>query len=105
VTLITYNDNVDKVRPGDRIEVVGIFRVTDCKVFKNRQVLKSIFNSHLDVISFGVIKDKNNLRIEDGQNGFTVYNDDDKDKFAQIADSPTVLSDLISSFAPSIFGN
>lgn len=34
-----------------------------------------------------------------------MYNDDDKTKFAQIAESPTVINDLVRSFAPSIYGH
>lgn len=34
-----------------------------------------------------------------------IYNDNDKNKFREMADSPTVINDLVRSFAPSIYGH
>jgi DNA replicative helicase MCM subunit Mcm2 (Cdc46/Mcm family) len=34
-----------------------------------------------------------------------LFDDEDKNKFSKIADSSTVVKDLVDSFAPSIFGN
>lgn len=92
MTLLVYDNNVDKVRPGDRIQIVGIYRVTQSKVSKVRKAVKTIFNTHLDVISFSTILE-NMIKVQDSGNIF--YNDDDKNLFTKIADSPTVLNDLV----------
>lgn len=41
--------------------------------------------------------------VEDGTS--ILYNDDDKNIFTQMADSPTIINDLVNSFAPSIYGH
>jgi DNA replicative helicase MCM subunit Mcm2 (Cdc46/Mcm family) len=56
------------------------------------------------MISFGRIEDKS-VKILDENVTQVIYNDDDKNLFAEMADSPTVIKDLIKSFAPSIYGN
>lgn len=57
VTIISYDNNVDGMRPGDRVEVIGIYRTQGQKVKRNRNSLKSVFNTYIDLISFSVIQE------------------------------------------------
>jgi DNA replication licensing factor MCM4 len=44
------------MRPGDRVEVIGIYRTQGQKVKRNRNSLKAVFNTYIDLISFSVIQ-------------------------------------------------
>lgn len=57
VTIISYDNNVDGMRPGDRVEVIGIYRTQGQKVKRNRNNLKSVFNTYIDLVSFTVIEE------------------------------------------------
>jgi DNA replicative helicase MCM subunit Mcm2 (Cdc46/Mcm family) len=37
MTLIAFDYNVDKLRPGDRVDIVGIYRTNQSKIMKNRK--------------------------------------------------------------------
>lgn len=91
------------MRPGDRVEVVGIYRTQGVKLRKTRNNLKSVFNTYVDLISFRVLED-NRYKAALGD-GKTVFNDDEKRIFSEMADRPSVIEDLVDSFAPSIYGH
>ena len=106
VTLILYDDMVDMIRPGDKIEVVGIFRAQPVRASVNKRIYRSIFRSYLDVVSLVSISRKNGNEIID-------KDELDKDKFTDIqkthlrklAKNKKIYDILIKSFAPSIFEN
>lgn len=50
--MCAYEDLVDYVRPGDRVEVVGIYRATGMRVNNNMRTLKNIYQTYIDVIGF-----------------------------------------------------
>lgn len=91
------------MRPGDRVEVIGIYRTQGQKLKRNRNNLKSVFNTYIDLISFTLIEEDKFRSMLGDKN--TVFSDEDKRKFAEIADQDTVIDDLVSSFAPSIYGH
>lgn len=45
------------MRPGDRVEVIGIYRTQGQKLKRNRNNLKSVFNTYIDLISFTLIEE------------------------------------------------
>ena len=69
------------MRPGDRVEVVGIYRAQGVKVKKARNNLKSVFNTYVDLISFNVIEDNRYKAVLGDEN--TVFSDDEKLKFSE----------------------
>lgn len=54
--MVAYDYNVDGLRPGDRVDIVGIYRVNASKLKQNFTGVRSIYNSFLDMISFGKIE-------------------------------------------------
>lgn len=55
LTVISYDTNVDGVRPGDRVSLIGIYRAQPSKIDRMKGTVRSVFNTYLDLISFNVI--------------------------------------------------
>lgn len=56
MTLLGYDSNVDGIRPGDRVEVVGIYRAQSAKIQRSKANVKSVFNTYIDLISFRILE-------------------------------------------------
>lgn len=52
VTLFAFDDLVDSVRPGDRVEVTGIFRAVPRRTNPRMRTVKSVFKTYVDVVHF-----------------------------------------------------
>jgi len=52
VTLFAFDDLVDSVRPGDRLEVTGVFRAVPRRVDPKRRTVRSIYKTYIDTIHF-----------------------------------------------------
>lgn len=50
--MCAYEDLVDFVKPGDRVEVVGIYRAQGMRVNNNMRTLKNIYKTYIDVIGY-----------------------------------------------------
>jgi DNA replication licensing factor MCM4 len=57
---------VDGIRPGDRVELVGIYRAQSVKIQRIKSNLKSVFNTYIDVISYRILEE-NRFRTEEVQ--------------------------------------
>jgi DNA replication licensing factor MCM4 len=101
VTVLAYDSNVDGFRPGDRVELIGIYRAASSLVQRNKNQVRTIFNTYIDMISFSLLEEKhhkiNTINI--------AFSDDEKKRFRNTAESPVIWDLLANSFAPSIFGH
>jgi DNA replication licensing factor MCM4 len=52
IQLCAFEEHVDFVRPGDRVEVVGIFRAQPVRVNQGRRNVRNIFTTYIDVVSY-----------------------------------------------------
>ncbi|KAI7966364.1 hypothetical protein MJO29_002112 [Puccinia striiformis f. sp. tritici] len=50
VSLCVYDELVDSAKPGDRVEITGIFRSVAVRVNPKQRVIKSLFKTYLDVL-------------------------------------------------------
>ncbi|CAD8175634.1 unnamed protein product [Paramecium octaurelia] len=96
VNLVPYDYNVDDVKPGDRIIVVGVYRAAPIRQTKNRRVLKSIYNTFIDVISY-----QKETKIE--QEKTKNITEEQKQKLMYLSQQPNIYDRLVKSIAPSIW--
>lgn len=64
IHLCAYEDFVDEVRPGDRVEITGIYRAMGVRVNPNRRTLKNIYRTYIDVICY-MKSDKSRVNLKD----------------------------------------
>lgn len=50
VSLSLFDELVDIAKPGDRVEVTGVFRAVSMRVAPNQRTLRSIYKTYIDVI-------------------------------------------------------
>ena len=49
-----FHDNVDKVKSGDCVQIIGIYRATPILIVGSRNQNKSVFRTYIDVISIRI---------------------------------------------------
>lgn len=62
VHMCVYEDLVDFVKPGDRVEAVGIYKAMGVRVNPNQRILKNVYRTYIDVINF-VRTDKRRFNV------------------------------------------
>lgn len=97
ITVCTYDDMVDAIKPGDRVEITGIYRATAKRCNPRRRTLSSIFRTYIDAIHFKILQCGANRLYK-----IPEYNI--KDICINISKIPNIYDKLTESFAPSIFG-
>jgi DNA replication licensing factor MCM4 len=55
---------IDEVRPGDRVEITGIFKAMGIRVNPNQRKLKNVYRTYVDVITY-VKTDKTRVNVKD----------------------------------------
>lgn len=133
VHLCAYEDLVDYVKPGDRVEAVGIYKAMGVRVNPNMRTLKNIYRTYIDVINF-VRTDKRRFNVnmeqekekeQDGEDHQmqegddeagvqdqllkedheNLFNDRQIQKFKDFSKDPLLYEKLVDAFAPSIWEN
>lgn len=129
IVLFAYDDLVDAVRPGDRIEVTGVFRAQARRVNPKISKVKSVYRTYVDVIHFRRVSAENAVVMKDDE-AEEEENDNGKDKDSDaknrgkgmimdhvggnlsikrikeletLSQSPDIYDKLVQSLAPSIW--
>lgn len=63
IRLCVYEDLVDFVKPGDRVEVIGIYKAMGVRINPQHRTLKNIYRTYIDVINF-VKSDKKRYAVD-----------------------------------------
>lgn len=103
ITLYAHNHLVDKVQPGDRITVTGIYRATPVRVNPRQRNVKSVYKVHIDVIHFRK-SDKKRLHESDPDSA-VIFTQERIDKLTELSKMPDIYERLSRALAPSIYEN
>ncbi|VDM33922.1 unnamed protein product, partial [Hydatigera taeniaeformis] len=118
VALYAHEDLVDKVKPGDRVCVTGIYRAVPLKLSNRMRTLKAIYKTYIDVLHFKK-ELSGRLLIDDGEGenevggleesvGSNVMRHLSEERIAQIialSKKPDLYERLSAAIAPSIYEN
>merc|ERR1740121_1083771 len=127
VAVQIFDDLVDQVRPGDRIEVTGIYRAAPTRPNKNWRQCGSVYRTFVDAISIASEK-KGRVDTSQDELDFAQHeppklaekrdldpetNSEEDIRWSRAvrqlgaekdeAGNPTIISKLVESFAPSIY--
>lgn len=122
VMLFAFDDLVDDVRPGDKVEVTGIYRAVPMRASSRQRVVKSVFKTYIDVVHFrrvdelarrsneaeSVVAGADVSMEDEEENSFDANRIHDTEQarleeFRRIAAHPNVYENLAHSIAPSIW--
>jgi DNA replication licensing factor MCM4 len=65
IHLCAYEDLVDDVKPGDRVEITGIYKAMGVRINPARRTLKNVYRTYIDVITY-IKTDKRRYTEEQG---------------------------------------
>lgn len=117
VSLCLYNTMVDAAKPGDRIEVTGVFKAMAVRVGPNQRTLKSLYKTYIDCVHLKKAE-KSRMQAEDplernreSDNYASFHEGDSSDaaneakiaKLKEISKLPHIYELLTRSLAPSIW--
>jgi len=129
IAVCCFDDLVDQVRPGDRVEVTGIFRATAVRPLANWKMCNSVYRTSIDAIAIAAEKkgrieadvenddevllnhtqyglsDQRDLNPEYNSQEDISWNQRVRNLAAEVDQEgkPSIVQRLIQSFAPSIF--
>ncbi|XP_034651983.1 DNA replication licensing factor MCM4 [Drosophila subobscura] len=101
VLLYAHNDLVDKVQPGDRVTVTGIYRATPLRGSGHQ--VKSVYKTHVDVVHFRKVDNKRLYEEEEGKDH--IFPPERVELLQLLAKKPDIYDRLARAIAPSIYEN
>ncbi len=100
-TVLLYGcaDLVDKVQPGERVTITGIYRATPIRVNPRQRNVKSVYRTHIDVVHYRRIENK---RLHD--DGYELKLSKERiDELIALSNLPDIYERLAAALAPSIY--
>ncbi|KAL3859998.1 hypothetical protein ACJMK2_010175 [Sinanodonta woodiana] len=106
VILYAHNDLVDKVQPGDRVTVTGIYRATPLRVNPRMRNVKSVYKTHIDAVHFRKIDTKRLEEEKDEEDGKGNQIPAERMEIIQeLSKKSDIYERLANAIAPSIYEN
>ncbi|KAI8059175.1 MCM2/3/5 family-domain-containing protein [Gongronella butleri] len=114
VALCMYDELVDIAKPGDRLEITGVFRGVPVRINPRQRTIRSVFRTYLDVVHIKRT-DQKRMQIDralqpqadaaryEETDQFDTYAANDEERILELSRDPNVYDKLASSMAPSIF--
>ena len=85
VSMCVFDSLVDEAKPGDRVEITGVYRAVPIRVAPTQRVLKAVYKTYLDVIH---IRKDTTARIKN-----TAAREDEEDRARHERDGVAVAGD------------
>lgn len=101
VTLFAHGNLVEKVQPGDRIAVTGIYRAVPVRVNPRMRNVHSVYRTSIDVLHFRKT-DQNRLHQADDGSHLT---DERIEMIMNLSKRADLMERLAAAIAPSIYGH
>nr|QYB23515.1 MCM4 [Fagopyrum tataricum] len=111
VSLLMHDKLVDTAKPGDRVEVTGIYRAMTVRVGPTQRTVKSLFKTYIDCLHIKKV-DKSRLQADDPmdvENGPTLkehippVHQDKVEQLKELSKLPDIYDRLTKSLAPNIW--
>ncbi|KKO75528.1 dna replication licensing factor mcm4 [Vairimorpha ceranae] len=91
LTIISRDDLVDSLIPGDKVEIIGVLRAVPVRLNAHLKKIKSTFRTYLELMSFSVKNQKEKKR-------------DYLEEIDELRRDPDLYTRLYKSIAPSVCG-
>lgn len=118
VALYAHEDLVDKVKPGDRVCVTGIYRAVPMKLLNRQRVLKAVYKTYIDVLHYKK-ELSGRMLVDDDVDDVTEENstesaahaimrhlsEERRDQILALSKKPDLYERLSAAIAPSIYEN
>ncbi|XP_052194076.1 DNA replication licensing factor MCM4 [Diospyros lotus] len=105
VSLLMHDKLVDAGKPGDRVEVTGIYRAMSVRIGPTHRTVKSLFKTYIDCLHLKKT-DKSRMQTEDAmeiENGSGRIEEDKVEKLKELSRQPDIYERLVRSLAPNIW--
>ncbi|CAI9781958.1 unnamed protein product [Fraxinus pennsylvanica] len=112
VSLLMHDKLVDAGKPGDRVEVTGIYRAMSVRIGQTQRTVKSIFKTYIDCLHLKKT-DKSRMDVEDpmetedgasrNDNDSSVDYEDKVELLKELSKQPDIYTRLTRSLAPNIW--
>ncbi|XP_043921162.1 DNA replication licensing factor MCM4 [Protopterus annectens] len=99
--LFAHNDLVDKVQPGDRVNVTGIYRAVPIRINPKVSSVKSVYKTHIDVIHFRKTDEKRLHGVEETEQ--KLFTEERVELLKELSKKPDIYERLSAALAPSIY--
>lgn len=119
IVLFAFDSMVDTIRPGDRVEVTGVYRAQPKRVNPRLTKVRSIYKTYIDVIHFRVMKsgevgkNSNKSSTDDensgstdrlhGKNSWNKVSPNRVNEMKRLSKLPNIYDRLTRALAPSIW--
>lgn len=101
IALIACADLVDRVNPGDRVVVTGIYRASTVRVIPRQRKIRSVMRTSIDVVHYRRI---NSERLHDEASQLK-FSAERIDKLKAMAQDENIYDKLANSIGPAIYGH
>jgi len=107
VLTFCYDDLVDSVQPGDKVEVTGVLRAQSARVHPKISKVKSVYKTYVDVIHYrkitGMENDKTKEDLMKSGGGKGQWTSARIRELEALSRDPAIYEKLTASLAPSIW--
>merc|ERR1719203_952707 len=125
IDVYVYDQLVDFVKPGDRVEVTGVYRASAIRLNPRRRTVEAVYKTYIDSVHIKKAKstqfsveeaeNKNNLEENetiDDQDYFQRFNENDEsdtlraqriNKIKELGQRENIYDILVNSLAPSVY--